>query len=367
VTSYTSNWIFLGNFADFDTSEHNNAVEDRGDLIGTTFDTANNPDMQLLAATYDDPNGDGSFETNNTGGTGDLVSYDSGSGSTSSRIDSHWDYNADIVLSDGSTVARSIGMVQLENGDLFINGDNLDGLEIVSITPTSVAHTGYGSWWGERDIENSSVVCFAAGTLITTESGAVAVQALRVGDKVMTVDRGLQVVRWVGCRRIPAADVAANPALVPVTIRAGALGRGLPKRDLHVSQQHRMLVRSKIANRMFGAQEVLVAAKFLVGLPGITFADNQQDVVYCHFLCDQHEVVIAEGAQTESLFTGPEAIKTLPQEARREIFTIFPDLFTAEEAPQPQSARPLVKGKVARNMVARHKRNDRLVFATNSV
>jgi len=320
VTTLTSHWIFLGNFADLDTNETNDQVENRGDLIGTTFDTTNHPDMQILEASYTDANSDGSFQTNNHGATGDQVSYDSGSGTQSSAIDSHWDYNANIVLADGSTVTRVIGMVQLENGDLFINGDNLDGLEIASITPTSVASSGYGSWWGSRDISNSSVVCFAAGTLITTQDGVVAVQNLRVGDKVMTVDHGLQAVRWVGCRRISAAEMAANAALVPVAIRAGALGGGLPNRDLRVSQQHRMLVRSKIANRMFGAQEVLVAAKHLVGLPGIDYVDDAQGVVYCHFLCDQHEVVLAEGAQTESLFTGP------PQAKHKTTFSRLPSM-----------------------------------------
>jgi len=48
VTTLTSHWIFLGNFADLDTNETNDQVENRGDLIGTTFDTTNHPDMQIL-------------------------------------------------------------------------------------------------------------------------------------------------------------------------------------------------------------------------------------------------------------------------------------------------------------------------------
>ena len=50
----------------------------------------------------------------------------------------------------------------------------------------------------------------------------------------------------------------------------GALGNGLPRRDLLVSRQHRMLVRSSIAGRMFGDKEVLVAAHHLTALPGVT-------------------------------------------------------------------------------------------------
>jgi len=107
-----------------------------------------------------------------------------------------------------------------------------------------------------------------------------------------------------------------------------------------------------------------VAAKHLVGLPGIDYVDDAQGVVYCHFLCDHHEVVLAEGAQTESLFTGPQALKTLPPAARREIFAIFPELVSVEDDTPLPSARPLIKGRVARKMVARHKANERLVFAS---
>lgn len=362
MTTYTSNWIYIGNFSDLDTNNSNHVVEDAGTLVGTTFSASNNPQMQFLQATYSDPHNANLFDTNNQGVTGDLVSYNSGSGTQSSRIDSHWDYTGNILLANGSTVTRNLGMVQLENGDLFINGDVLNNLQIVSITPTSIAHSGYGRWGGERQISNSSVVCYASGTLIATEHGPVAVHCLRVGDKVMTVDRGLQQVRWVGCRRITAADMARNPALRRVRIRAGALGEGLPKRDLLVSQQHRMLVRSKIAGRMFGSHEVLVAAKKLVGLPGIDYSEDIRETTYCHFLFNRHELVFAEGAQTESLLTGPQAIQALHHAARAEIFAIFPELSAASNDVAPPSARPLVKGQVARKMVGRHKANDRRVL-----
>ena len=362
MTTRTSSWIFIGNFSDLDTDETNNVVEDAGTLVGTTFSTSNNPDMQFLDATYSEPDNDDGFETNSQGRTGDLVSYDSGSGTQSSRIDSHWDFSADVLLANGSTVTRNLGMVQLENGDLFINGDNLNNLQIASITPTGISNSGYSTWFGARNISNSSIVCYASGTLIETENGAVEVQCLKVADKVMTVDRGPQEVRWVGFRRITAADMTKNPALRPVCIRAGALGEGLPKRDLLVSQQHRLLVRSKIANRMFNSHEVLVPAKQLVGLAGIEYPNDVSDIMYCHFLCDQHEIVFAEGAQTESLFTGPQALQALHHAARDEICTIFPELSVAPDQAAPTSARPLVKGKTARRLVERHKANDRSVY-----
>ena len=64
-----------------------------------------------------------------------------------------------------------------------------------------------------------------------------------------------------GASRIPCSRTGR-----PIRIRAGTLGNGLPEADLIVSPQHRVLVRSGIARTLFGADEVLVAAKQLLAL-----------------------------------------------------------------------------------------------------
>ena len=75
-----------------------------------------------------------------------------------------------------------------------------------------------------------------------------------------------------------------------------------------------------------------VAAKDLIGVPGIEIAIDLTEITYWHFICDQHQVVFAEGAASESLYTGPEALKMLGAEARAEIYQIFPEL---RDAPPP--------------------------------
>ena len=65
--------------------------------------------------------------------------------------------------------------------------------------------------------------------------------------------------------------------------------------DLIVSPQHRMLVRSQIAQKMFGTPEVLVAAKQLCQLRGIDVVEDLVDVTYVHFLFDAHQIVLANG------------------------------------------------------------------------
>ncbi|MFC0811098.1 Hint domain-containing protein [Paracoccus panacisoli] len=197
--------------------------------------------------------------------------------------------------------------------------------------------------------------CFAAGTMIETDRGAVAVEALAEGDLVVTRDNGLQPIRWIGSRSLSAQELAGNEKLRPIRIRAGALGHGVPAADLLVSPQHRVLVRSKIAQKMFGTDEVLVAAKQLCQIDGIDIAHDLAAVVYYHLLFDRHEVVISNGAETESLFTGPEALRSVGPAALAEILTLFPEL--ADRDYQPAAARTLASGRLGRKLAVRHGQN----------
>ena len=207
------------------------------------------------------------------------------------------------------------------------------------------------------ELTEDEVYCFVSGTLIQTRRGPVAVEALAVGDEVLTRDNGFQPIRWTGSVTLSAARLARNPKLRPIRIRAGALGQGIPASDLLVSPQHRILVRSKIAIKMFGAAEVLVPAKQLLQWPGIDYADDLAPVEYHHFLFDRHEVVISNGAETESLFTRPEALKSVGPAARQEILALFPIL--ADRDHQPEPARCIPSGRLARKLTLRHIAKDR--------
>lgn len=195
-----------------------------------------------------------------------------------------------------------------------------------------------------------SVVCFANGTLIETEAGLVAVENLEAGEMVKTRDNGFQPVRWVGSRKIRPAELNAHANLRPVCIKSGALGVGVPIQDLAVSPQHRMLIRSEIAQQMFGTDEVLVAAKHLLELPGVEVAEDMEMVEYFHILFDRHEVIYANGAEAESLYTGREAMKSLSVAARKEILTIFPELKNSDLVDGPDPARPFLSGRMGREL-----------------
>lgn len=170
------------------------------------------------------------------------------------------------------------------------------------------------------------------------DQGELAVEDLTVGMLVRTLDHGLQPIRWIGSKA-----AMANGKLRSVRVLAGALGLNLPAQDLLVSRQHRVMVSSRIAERMFGSKDVLIPAIKLTELPGVFTDESAQEVTYFHILFDQHEVIFAEGAPTESLFTGPEALKAVSPDARTEIQTIFPELRDMEYSPIPVRLTPSLK------------------------
>lgn len=206
----------------------------------------------------------------------------------------------------------------------------------------------------------SDVTCFVRGTLIETDQGPVPIESLQAGHRILTSEDGFKPLRIAMSRKLSADDLCQNANLRPVRIVAGALGNGLPERDLLVSRQHRMVVSSKIAERMFGEKVVLIAAIRLTELPGVFIEPDDIAVEYFHLLFDRHEVIFAEGAPTESLYTGAESLKSLTQQARDEIELLFPDLLNANKPPQPACLIPL--GKQQKNLVNRHQKNNRAIL-----
>ena len=159
--------------------------------------------------------------------------------------------------------------------------------------------------------------CFTTGTLIDTASGPRRIETLIPGDMIRTADHGLQPLRWIGQRRVP-----ARGALAPVRIAAGALGN---QRALLVSPQHRMLLQGWQAELHFGVPQVLVAALHLVNDSTIR-RQPQDSVTYVHLAFDRHEVIFAEGCPSESLHLGAEALRSLGPAVKQELQRIFPEL-----------------------------------------
>lgn len=197
-----------------------------------------------------------------------------------------------------------------------------------------------------------SIICFTPDAMITTPRGQVAVQDLQVGDLVITADNGLQAIRWIGRKRMSGARLQAYPELRPVRIRKDAFGPGQPTRDLWVSPQHRMLVRSERAALDFGETEMLLPAKGLLNDSSITVDYGMRETDYIHILFDRHEVIFANGTPSESFHPGHHAIDTIDEEARTELFEIFPELETTPTDYGP-TARLSLKVRETRALLRR--------------
>ena len=184
--------------------------------------------------------------------------------------------------------------------------------------------------------------CFTPGTLIATPKGERLVEDLEVGDRVITRDNGIQEIRWIGRKELTGFQLARKPHLKPVLIQQGALGKNLPEHDLLVSPNHRVLVANDKTALYFEEREVLAAAKHLTGLDGVDEVDTL-GVTYIHMMFDNHEVVLSNGAWTESFQPGDLSLRGIGDEQRQEIFELFPELEHAEGLKAYGAARRSLK------------------------
>lgn len=170
---------------------------------------------------------------------------------------------------------------------LTITDSTSGASSVVNLTLTSGDLPG----WLHVSEVNGAVdltLCFYPGTAIATPSGEVAVENLRAGDLVLTAN-GAMPVRWMGQSHVHTrfADPVRS---LPIRISAGALGDGLPARDLLLSPDHALYLGG-----------VLVQANALAGMPGCSREyDVPESFTYYHVELSTHELLIAEGVLAES-------------------------------------------------------------------
>ena len=261
-----------------------------------------------------------------------------------------------------------------QNSDLFLGGnggDNVVGgedpddsdVDVLDLTGSNVDFITYtdgdpesgvvtfldGTTMTFSEIENV-IPCFTPGTTIATAKGERLVEELKVGDRIITRDNGIQEIAWVGHKEMTGKQLVQNPHLKPILIKAGALGNGLPERDMMVSPNHRVLVASELTQLYFEENEVLAAAKHMVGTQGI-HAIDVMSTTYVHFMFERHEVVLSNGAWTESFQPGDYSLKGIGNSQRNEIMELFPDLATKSGLEGYQSARKALKKHEAKLLI----------------
>lgn len=170
------------------------------------------------------------------------------------------------------------------------------------------------------------VICFTSGTRIRTQDGHKLVETLQAGDHVQTKDNGAQEILWIGARRMSGARLYAMPELRPVRIRAHALQTDVPDGDLLVSPHHRMLYEGANAQALFNAPEVLISARDMVNDHSIFVDHSVREVTYIHLLFAEHQILWANGVQTESFHPANTTLQTIEADQRAGLLDLFPDV-----------------------------------------
>lgn len=225
--------------------------------------------------------------------------------------------DSSFVVTDGAQ-SYTITVIDVDEGKapLLMFLDDLPpkgkDLWVVHHTIDTRAHTTISMSAG-------GVICFTPGTRLLTPDGPVLVEDLREGDRLETRDNGAQDIQWIGQRRMTGARLFAMPELRPIRIRAGAFDVERPDQEFLVSPNHRMLVRGAVARDLFNTDEVLVAAQDLVNGSTITRDTQAKQVTYIHLMLPSHQIVVANGVETESFHPASTALSTIAEHDRERL------------------------------------------------
>ncbi len=202
------------------------------------------------------------------------------------------------TAASGSTVYLSENDVLLATTTANSAGDwsyTLTGLSngvhviVAGDTPPGVDGTISATVFNYAASQQGDPLCFTPGTRILTPLGEIAVEKLKIGDKVRTLHGGDQKIKWIGRSDYAGQFIKGHVLRLPVCIAKDAIADGVPARDLTVSPGHGIYI-----------DGVLVPAWRLVNGVSITQAQSVESVTYIHLELDEHEILLSEGCPTES-------------------------------------------------------------------
>jgi uncharacterized repeat protein (TIGR03803 family) len=171
--------------------------------------------------------------------------------------------------------------------------------------------------------DSGYVICFMCDTLIRTPDGEAAIETLKRGDLVLTADGKAMPVAWLG-RQTVSTRFADPLRVLPIRVKAGALGENVPCRDLLVSPCHALLV-----------DDVLIQAGALVnGTSVLRETVVPRVFVYYHVELDDHSLILAENTPAETFVDN---VERLAFDNWAEHEALYPDGKPIEEMPYPRA------------------------------
>lgn len=148
---------------------------------------------------------------------------------------------------------------------------------------------------GQKDgvfviVPQSDATGLMARSIIMTMKGETRVEELRAGDRIITRDSGMAVLKAIKSRRVSTRAVR---------IKAGSLGHTRPDCDTTLPAGQPVLIRDWRAEAIFGQKQAMVAAHRLQDGEFITLHDDTTMTVYeLHF--DAPHILYVDGLEVAS-------------------------------------------------------------------
>ncbi len=145
---------------------------------------------------------------------------------------------------------------------------------------------------------------FAHGTLLTTQTGLIAVEDLLPGDQIKTKEYGFQSLLWHGAMTVTPTAPNGLPAQL-VRIAAGAECYGASGPDLVLGPAARVRITTPYGEMLTGSRDVFIpAADRIDGQRFIGLAPRSAVQVY-QIGFARHCSVVINGHEIETLHPGP--------------------------------------------------------------
>jgi len=199
-----------------------------------------------------------------------------------------------VTITNGTTTVVSATMTYVgttsSGSPVFYDADNdtyyavSDSNSVAFSDTNDLADSNY-------DTTETYTLCFAAGTLIATPDGDVAVETLQPGDLVLTASGATTRVVWLG-RQTQVKLFSQPEQFCPVRIAAGALAENVPATDLSVTVDHGIVFAEAVVHA--GA---LVNGTTITRTPKSALPDR---LTWYHVETEDHAVILANGCPAET-------------------------------------------------------------------
>ena len=194
---------------------------------------------------------------------------------------------------------------------------------------------------------------FAPSSVVETARGPILARDLRLGDKLVTRDKGLQPLRWIGESTVLYGDATGEDLSEdearrgPVRIRAGSQGSNPDAGNLVVAPGQRLLARNSLNELLFATDEVMVAAGDMTHLDGIDTVPRDVGR-WMHLLLDSHELLRVNGIWMESFAPDMWSVRVAYPEQWHDITEAMPRLKYENTAANYVEARLSLDAREAR-------------------